>query len=524
MIEAMTGLTLEELVRAGALLSRDMDFTSMASVLVEQSLDITRSDLACLYIHASLEDKNSHLRLVYRRGRYPAAERLSAASELVAFSEESMEAVLLTERMESPFAELLLDTRMASGIALPLATPRQKLGLLILNSRKRNHYGRERFLFLDSFCKLAGGMLHNARLFQELRDYLARIEALERYQESIFSSMTNLLVATDQEGRVRYFNSAAARGLGLGEAHLGVPARELFREGLSRKIVAEIASATREKREVLGLQGIYRSPAGDMDFNLNISPLVTKRGRIEGATLLFTDQTRERELAGRMKQVVEERRVIKDMFSRYLSNEIVRTLVDAPELVKPGGDKKEATIFFADIRGYTSFSEGRDPAYIIEVLNEYFSEAVEVVIRHRGYIDKFIGDAIMAAWGVPLQTVAEDAIQAVSCALEIQDMVRSRRRSFFKGDAADLKIGIGMHTGPIVAGNLGSTRRMNYTVIGDTVTVAARLEGVAGPDEVIITRSTREYLGERFRLEERKPVRVKGKSQPLHIFRVVKQN
>jgi len=522
----MTGgsLTLEELVRAGSLLSRDMEFTAMASVLVEQSLDITRSDLACLYIRASLENKNSPLRLIYRRGRYEAAERLAASSELVAFVEESGEAVLLTERQISPFAELLLESRMESGIALPLATPKQNLGLLILNSRKKNHYARERFLFLDSFCKLAGGMLHNARLFEDLREYLARIQALERYQESIFSSMTNLLVTTDQEGRIRYFNSAAARGLGLVEAHLGSPADALFGKSLSRKIVGEIHSATREKREVLGLKGIYRSPAGDMDFNLNISPLLTKRGRIEGATLLFTDQTRERELAGRMKQVVEERRLIKDMFSRYLSNEIVRTLVDSPELVKPGGDKKEATIFFADIRGYTSFSEGRDPAYIIEVLNEYFSEAVEVVIRHRGYIDKFIGDAIMAAWGVPLQTVTEDAVQAVSCALEIQDLVRSRRRSFFKGEASKLKIGIGMHTGPIVAGNLGSSRRMNYTVIGDTVNVAARLEGVAGPDEVIITRSTRDYLGERFRLEERKPVRVKGKSKPLHIFRVLKQN
>jgi adenylate cyclase len=526
MLENMTdgSLTLEELVRAGSLLSRDMEFTTMASVLVEQSLDITRSDLACLYVHSDLEQRSSPLRLIYRRGRYPVAERLAASSELVAFVEESNEAVLLTGRIESPFAPLLLHAHMQSGIALPLATPTQKLGLVVLNSRKRNHYGRERFLFLDSFAKLAAGMLHNARLFQDLREYLARIQALERYQENIFSSMTNLLITTDQEGRIRYFNSAAARSLGLGEAHLGAPTEEIFKSSLSKKIVTEISSANREKREVLGLKGIYRSAAGDMDFNLNIAPLVTRRGRAEGATLLFTDQTRERELAGRMKQVVEERRLIKDMFSRYLSNEIVRTLIDAPELVKPGGDKKEATIFFADIRGYTSFSEGRDPAYIIEVLNDYFSEAVEVVIRHHGYIDKFIGDAIMAAWGVPLQTVTEDAVQAVSCALEIQDLVRSKRRSFFKGEAQNLKIGIGMHTGPIVAGNLGSSRRMNYTVIGDTVNVAARLEGVAGPDEVIITQITRDYLGDHFRLEERKPVKVKGKSRPLHIFRVLKQN
>jgi len=223
-----------------------------------------------------------------------------------------------------------------------------------------------------------------------------------------------------------------------------------------------------------------------------------------------------------MEQVVEERRIIKDMFARYLSTEIVSRLVDSPGLVKPGGDKKVATIFFADIRGYTSFSEGREPEYIIEVLNEYFSEAVEVVIRHKGYIDKFIGDCIMAAWGVPLQSEKEDAIQAVSCALEIQELVHSRQRSFFHGAASKLKIGIGMHTGPIVAGNLGSSRRMNYTVIGDTVNVAARLEGVAKADEVIITQDTCDHIGDHFKLEKRKPVKVKGKVQPIPIYRVLK--
>jgi adenylate cyclase len=157
------------------------------------------------------------------------------------------------------------------------------------------------------------------------------------------------------------------------------------------------------------------------------------------------------------------------------------------------------------------------------VLNEYFGEAVEAVVRHGGYIDKFIGDCIMAAWGVPLQTVEEDAVQAVACALEIQQLVRSNRRSFFRGDASGLKVGIGVHTGPIVAGNLGSQRRMDYTVIGDTVNVASRLEGIAAAEEVIVTHDTVERLGGRFKLEPRPAVAVKGKSKPIPIYRVLRQ-
>jgi class 3 adenylate cyclase len=194
--------------------------------------------------------------------------------------------------------------------------------------------------------------------------------------------------------------------------------------------------------------------------------------------------------------------------------------MENPELVKPGGDKKTATVFFADITGYTAFSEGKDPQYIIGVLNEFFNEAVEIVINNNGYIDKFIGDCIMAAWGVPMKTEAEDAILAVTSALQIHELVRSAKRSFFRGEASKLKISVGMSSGPLVAGNVGSSRRMDYTVLGDTVNTAARLESVAVAEEIIITQFTRDLIGDRFKLEERKPVKVKGKEKPLVIFNV----
>ncbi|HSV56451.1 MAG TPA: adenylate/guanylate cyclase domain-containing protein, partial [Magnetospirillaceae bacterium] len=160
--------------------------------------------------------------------------------------------------------------------------------------------------------------------------------------------------------------------------------------------------------------------------------------------------------------------------------------------------------------------------YIVEVLNAYFSQAVEVVLRNKGFIDKFIGDCIMAAWGVPMSSEQEDAVNAVSCALEIQKLIEDPGRTFFRGDAAHLRVGIGLHSGYLVAGNLGSTRRMNYSVIGDTVNVAARLEGVARAGEVIITEDTRVLLGDSFQLEAKDPVKVKGKAEPIRIYRALR--
>jgi len=512
---------LDALTRAGALLAREIDFRGLVSTMVDQAIDITQSDLAVLYLYDDPEDFSSDLKRHYQRGRYPAPDHLSGDGELSAFAAECGESIVLLERKPSPFAEVLLNRDMQSGIALPVSSQRVRFGLLILNSKSAEFYNRRRFHFLDSFNSLATRMLQNSELFRALTENLRKTEALERYQDSIFSSMTNLLITTDRNGQIHYFNDAARQKLGLQESHVGVAFDDVLKKGLSRKVFNSVKRVSANRQELLGIEGIFKRSDGDMDFSLNVSPLAGKRGADEGLTLLFTDQTSEQELKSRVDVAVEERRVIKDMFARYMSKEVVQNLLETPELIKPGGAMRQATVFFADIRGYTSFSEGKDPQHIITVLNAYFGAAVEIVIKHRGYIDKFIGDCIMAAWGVPLQSEEEDAFHAVSCALEIQQLVASEKRKFFHGDAEHLKIGIGMHTGPLVAGNLGSSRRMDYSVIGDTVNVAARLEGVAKAGDVIITQNTTDLIGDAFKLKKLKPVNVKGKTEPIPIYRVL---
>ncbi len=536
-----------ELVRASSLLSEEKRYNSQISILVEQALDISRSGLGVLYAYSDPTEPAPELKRVYQRGNYETPKSIKRSSETVDFMEDCRETLILHDTDRPFFSDAFLNPNMRSMIVLPLMTPTGKIGLLFLGSRNPGFYRHDRFLFLDSLTQLAGGMLHNSQLYRELQRQLKYVEELERYQENIFSSMTNFLITTDDVGEVHYFNRAAMRELGLREEHLGKDFKELFSKNMGKEILSTIDTANQDGKERLGIQGIITKPQptesgqtdgewseeehgeksaeeqeeSEIDFSLNLSPLRGKRGKKEGLTLIFTDQSRERRLQEKMESVVEERRAIKDMFSRYLSAEIVQTLTERPDLVKPGGDKKLATIFFADIRGYTSFSETKPPEYIVDVLNEYFTQAVDIIINHKGYIDKFIGDAIMAAWGVPIYSEVEDALGAVSCAVELQNLVKSPDRNFFTGDASDLSVGIGMHTGALVAGNIGSKQRMDYSVIGDTVNVASRLEGIAGRGEVIITEDTRELIGDHFKLEEREPVEVKGKNRPIHIFSVL---
>lgn len=510
---------LDELVRASALLSEEISFPRLVSILVEQALDISSSDLAALYLYG--DGEKGPLSLAYRRGRGEVPPALGRTSELVQFLEECEESVVLSERRQSPFDALFMTDRAQSGMALPLSTAKARIGVLLVNSTTPRHYNRERFSFLDSLVGLAAGILNNAKLYRELQEYVRKIEELERYQESIFESMTNLLITTDETGRIHYFNRAAAERLRLARERIGEPLKDVLGKRLTKRIFTTIDGVAEKGESVLGIEGIYKDADDEMDFSLNVSPLRGKRGRHEGITLLFTDQSAEKQLKQQMHIVSEERRIIKDMFASYLSEDIVSMLVEHPELVKPGGGAREATVFFADIAGYTSFSEGRSPQYIVQILNEFFEEAEPIVRRHKGYLDKYIGDCIMAVFGVPLDSGPEDTVRAVRCAVELQELVNNPKRAFFTGDASKLRIQIGMHSGPVVAGNLGGSRRMDFTEIGDTVNVAARLEGVAGPGEIIISGDTRAQIGEAFKLEKRDPARVKGKAKSIPIFNVL---
>ncbi|MCL1955463.1 MAG: adenylate/guanylate cyclase domain-containing protein [Brevinematales bacterium] len=406
-------------------------------------------------------------------------------------------------------------------MALPIVSPPREIGILFVGAQTSCFFNRRRFHFLDSYTKLAAGAMQTSLLFGETREASKKIDSLERYQEYVFNSMTNMIITTDAAGQIYYFNEPATEAMGLKEEDLGRTLENTFRNALSSKTVKTILKSLENGNEILGLEGIYRKGGKEMDYSLNVTPLRTPRGRKEGLTLLFTNQTREKELKQTVQVVSEERRIIKDMFARYMSNEVMTKLMETPDSVKLGGDKREATVFFADIRGYTSFSEGRDPELIVEILNEYFSAAVEYIVQYKGYIDKFIGDCIMAVWGVPMMPEKDDAINAVSCAIAIQNLARSTKRKFFRKDAARLRIGIGINTGPLVAGNLGSMQRMDYSVIGDTVNLASRLEGVAEADEIIISQTTRNQIGDVFDLEKRDSVRVKGKEKPVQIYNVL---
>ena len=219
---------------------------------------------------------------------------------------------------------------------------------------------------------------------------------------------------------------------------------------------------------------------------------------------------------------VENEIVKRERFSRMVAPNIADLVISGQLEVKQGGQRVEqCTVFNSDIRGFTAMSENSQPEELVEMLNEYFELMVDTIFKYEGTLDKFMGDGIMALWGAPVAH-PDDAIRSVSCALEMGEALGQFNRRRMEKDQSPLAVGIGIHTGPLVAGYIGSSKALSYTVIGDVANTSARLCSVALAGQIVISETTHDALTGRFELEEMSPAKVKGKEKPLRIFNVLR--
>lgn len=218
----------------------------------------------------------------------------------------------------------------------------------------------------------------------------------------------------------------------------------------------------------------------------------------------------------------KERAAIRSLFSRYVSKEILAEILKNPSAITLGGEEREITVLFSDIRGFTTLSESLPPKEVMRLLNDYFSVMTEEVIAHGGVLDKYIGDAIMAFWGAPL----DDPLRcrhAVETALAMQSRLEELNRAFSKRGDPVIRIGIGIAAGRAVAGNVGSHRRLNYTVIGDIVNLASRLEGLTKEygAPIIVNEDVKTGASGICEFKALGKVVVKGKKKEVNIFRAI---
>ncbi len=220
-----------------------------------------------------------------------------------------------------------------------------------------------------------------------------------------------------------------------------------------------------------------------------------------------------------------EKRRFRGAMAKYLSPDVLEEVMKRGELKAEVGERRHITVLFSDVRSFTTISENMDPAQVVEILNEYFSRMVSIIFENRGTLDKFIGDAIMAFWGAPIAR-ADHAMLAVKSALAMVDSLRDLNAAFVRRGIEPLAMGIGVHTGEMIVGNIGSDQRLDYTLIGDNVNLGSRMEGLTKQYgvEILISESTKAELGGELPARMIDMVAVKGKSIPIAVYEPLSEN
>jgi adenylate cyclase len=217
---------------------------------------------------------------------------------------------------------------------------------------------------------------------------------------------------------------------------------------------------------------------------------------------------------------LRERDKVKTALSTYHSKELVDKVLSGE--LQIGGERKEAAVLFTDIRGFTTLSEKMDPALLFQTLNEYLGVMVNVILKYGGHIDKFMGDGILAVWGVPTANM-EDADRAIQCCLAMREALKELNIKFIEKGFQEFHIGMGLHFGPVIAGNIGSNERMEYTILGDTVNTASRIETLTklvGIDLLVSDSALKNSSG-KYSVEDSSGHKVKGRSQTVRVFKIL---
>jgi len=219
-----------------------------------------------------------------------------------------------------------------------------------------------------------------------------------------------------------------------------------------------------------------------------------------------------------------QKREIRSAFSRYVTESVVASILADPSKLKLGGERRKMSVLFSDIRGFTTISEGLKPEKLVEIMNKYLTRMTDEVFKHEGVLDKYIGDAVMAFWNAPFDQT-DHAKRAVETALDMLSALKEMNETKVFGDL-ELKIGVGVNTGDMVVGNMGSEERFDYTVIGDSVNLGSRLESLTKEYGVclLITEATRLELNSGYLVRAIDLVAVKGKKEPVKIFEVMKRS
>jgi class 3 adenylate cyclase len=412
--------------------------------------------------------------------------------------------------------ESIVTYGIRSIMCAPLIVRNTCIGAVYVDSRiNANLFGQNDLELLRAFCNQAAIAIDNARLFTQ-------INKDKQYMDNIFASIDNAVITTDALGIIKTFNKAAAEILKLDpkmaiEKHFEEVFRERPQLGLTellRDAITQQVHTTIVPRSVdCEIPG-----RGPVNLTFYVSPLrdISSRrngnGEYIGTAVVIGDRTEQKKAEAQAKQV---RRI----FERYVHPNVVQELIKNPKALNLGGETKEISVIFADIRGYTRLSETMAPEEVMNLVNRYHKIMCEALWEEEGTLTAFIGDALMAIFNAPLAQ-KNHALRAVRAAWKMRTAVQQYQRS--QPQEMQVSFGFGVNTGLATVGNVGSQERLqSYTAMGDTVNVASRLQTNVTDNKILLNETTFLQVYRHIQYEGPISVVVKNKAAPLKSYYLI---
>jgi len=337
--------------------------------------------------------------------------------------------------------------------------------------------------------------------FQNVK-LLESLKKSNKLNENIMSSITTGIVEINLFGEIEFINKEALRLLKKDENEvIGNHFFIIFEK--NNLLIDLIQKVESEQKRIFESEFNLKSKSKNISINLSCSPVFDEGKSFSGIVIAMDDLSKINK--------------VKSTFKKYVSKNIVDKLLENENSLNLGGEESEITILFSDIRGFTSMSEKLSPKQIVKLLNKYFQSMIDVVFKFNGTLDKIVGDELMVLYGVPLKN-ENDTENAIQTAIEMFKSLDKFNSKIVKDGFEPFKIGIGINKGKAVSGNIGSEQQMNYTVIGDTINLGARLCSHAKSGEILISKYVKNSLTDDYKFKEISPIQVKGKSKPIDVW------
>ncbi len=401
--------------------------------------------------------------------------------------------------------------RLAGFTFVPLRYEGRMIGFMALGPRRSGDlYNSDDLDFLAAVAAQSALALENARLFTNLQRTLERTLEMKNLMDDIFASVATGIITTDLSRKITLFNRAAERILGISaENVVGRPLAEAI-PFLYPELALLTETVLKRKQAALSTELTpIVPPRGELHLRVSCSSLRDAHLDTKGATIVFEDLTERRKIEAERERILQT-------FGRVVAPRVRDRLLADPSNLRLDGTKHIVTVLFADLVGFTAYSERTPPETVFKVLNTYLSLAAQAILDEEGTLDKFMGDAVLAIWNSP-DPQKDHALRAVRAA---QAIIRRSLEIHRQLDdpSHHLLFRIGITTGPAVVGNVGTSELFNYTAIGDTVNLAQRLQDTAQAGQILLHRNTYEAVAEYVHARPLPPIHVEGRTQPVEVY------